>query len=369
MHLFYIILFLEVFLAVVFFVVSPSSKTNNKTVEQPLQSNYKESVYLILSFGILFFFHAFRDPYSLVDIPEYADAYKEAFKTPWSLVLSEHFYSLKSEVGFRIVIKGLSCLFPSYQMLFVITSGFLIYSFFRATKKYSVFCWMSVLLFLVNSFAESLFILRAFICIGILLFSFPYIIERKILPFLLLNLLAMSIHISSVVFLPVYFLYGINNIKLLCGTFVVSSLFILLWFNSIITYVVEQFLPGYSYYFIFMDNYEGASWKMPALLGFLLIWRIMVLKQSFFENGIVRLFSILSIMAFVIYTAGMGFGLTSRMAMFFTNMTFLILPDTVSRMRNRSLSIFISILYIVFVGYFFLRNSSESLWINYRLIS
>ena len=363
MHPFYIILFLESFLAFVFYIGSTSTYTKGRRT-----AKYREQGYLILAFGILFFFHAFRDPYSLADIPEYADAYKESFSYTWRRILSDHFVSLKSEVGFRLIIKGISSVFSSYQMLFVLTSVFLLLSFYQATKRYSVYFFISVMVFTVNSYAESLFMLRSFLAIGILLLTFPYILERKIVPFLLLNILAMSIHVSAVIFLPVYFLYGVNKSKWIWAIFIIVGGFFMLKFDDIISYIVERYLPGYSYYFIYIDNYEGASWKMPALLGLLLLMRVAVLRKHFFDMGITRLLSILMVLAFVVYTAGMGFGLTSRMAMFFTNMTFLILPDTVSHMKNKKLGVLISIIYIIFNGYFFLRNSTDALWINYHLV-
>lgn len=363
MHPFYIILFLETILAFVFYTGSSSTQTKGRRV-----AKYKEQVYLILAFGILLFFHAFRDPYSLADIPEYADAYKESLGYTLSRVLNDHFFSLKSEVGFRVVIKGISSVFTSYQMLFVLTSIFLISSFYMATKRYSVYIYISVMVFTVSIFAESLFMLRSFLAISILLYTFPYIIERKIIPFLALSMLSMTIHISSVIFLPVYFLYGVKDSKWIWMTFIIVGGMFMLKFDDIVSYIVERYLPGYSYYFVYIDNYEGASWKMPALLGFLLLMRIVVLRKTFFNMGITRLLSIISVLAFLVYTAGMGFGLTSRMAMFFTNMTFLVLPDTVSHMKNRQLGVLISIAYIIFTGYFFLRNSTDSLWANYHLI-
>ena len=363
MHPFYIILFLETILAFVFYIGSSATNIRGKRI-----SNYKEQVYLILAFGILLFFHAFRDPYSLADIPEYADAYKESLGYTWDRVLSDHFVSLKSEVGFRIVIKAISSIFSSYQMLFILTSIFLVCSYYKTTKRYSAYFFISVMVFTVNSFAESLFMLRSFLAIGILLFSFPYIVERRIVPFLLLNFLAMNIHISSVIFLPVYFLYGVKDTKWIWVIFIVVGGLFMLRFDDIVSYIVERYLPGYSYYFVYIDNYEGASWKMPALLGFLLLMRVIVLRKNFFDMGITRLLSIISVLAFMVYTAGMGFGLTSRMAMFFTNMTFLVLPDTMSHMKNKQLGVLISIVYIIFTGYFFLRNSSDSLWANYHLI-
>ena len=342
--------------------------TRNVYSTENLLSPKKNSVYLVFAYGILLFFHAFREPYSLLDIPEYADAYKEALGYSWKTVLTEPFYSLKCEMVFRLIIKVISCLFSSYQMLFIITSIFLIYCILNATRKYTVFYFVSVMVFLMDSFAQSLFMLRAFVSIGILLLSFPYIIKRKLIQFLFLNILAMSIHISSVIFLPVYFLYGIKNPKLLSTISICLGITFIIYFDYIINLVVDRYFTSYSYYLVYIDNYEGASWKVPALLGALLVMRFVILKKHFFDFGITRLLSIILVLAFLVYTAGMGFGLTSRMAMFFTNMTFLILPDTISHMKNKKIGMTIAVVYIIFTGFFFLRNCYNSEYINYRLI-
>ena len=319
------------------------------------------------AFIIISLFHAFREPSGLADIPQYKLAYEEALKYPFLRVIDDGFVSLKSEIGFRIIIKIISVFFSSYIWLFIITSGFIIYGFYNATKKFSPIFGLSVMVFVVSHFANSLFMLRAFFAIAVLLFSFPYIIERKIVPFLILTALAMSCHMTAVIFLPVYFIYGIKNKIVLALTLVVLGFALLFTFNDVVNYMVERLFPAYAYYIQRIDYYEGASWKVPAMMGAMLLLRILVLRKHFFDEGITRLLSILCVLAFVIYTSGMGFGLTSRMAMFYTNMTFLILPDTCYRIKNKAAGYSIAIFYVIFNGYFFLNNSLDELWRNYRL--
>ncbi len=355
MHLFYHLIIIETALAILYLC-----HTSKMTIRG-------QRIYLILAFFVIYIFHAFREPTSLADIPQYKLAYGEALKYTFSRVVSEGFVSLKSELGFRVIIKIISEIFSSYVWLFLITSGIIIYSFYNATKKYSPIYWLSVMLFVVSHFANSLFMLRAFFAIAVLLFSFPYIIERKIVPFLILTALAMSCHMTAVIFLPVYFIYGVKNKVVLTLTLLVLGFALLFTFTDVVNYMVERLFPGYAYYIQRIDNYEGASWKVPAMMGAVLLLRILVLRKHFFDEGITRLLSILCVLAFVIYTSGMGFGLTSRMAMFYTNMTFLILPNTCYRIKNKAVGYSIAIFYVIFNGYFFLNNSLDELWRNYRL--
>jgi hypothetical protein len=70
----------------------------------------------------------------------------------------------------------------------------------------------------------------------------------------------------------------------------------------------------------------------------------------------------------IVYTAGMGFGLTSRIAMCFTNMTFLILPNTLQYIKSPSWQFTCALVYILFNSYFFFASASDILWADYQLI-
>jgi hypothetical protein len=74
------------------------------------------------------------------------------------------------------------------------------------------------------------------------------------------------------------------------------------------------------------------------------------------------------VLGVIVYTAGMGFGLTSRMAMCFTNMTFLILPNTLQYIKSPSWQFTCALVYILFNSYFFFASASDILWVDYKLI-
>jgi hypothetical protein len=107
---------------------------------------------------------------------------------------------------------------------------------------------------------------------------------------------------------------------------------------------------------------------MPALLSAILLFRIIVMREHFFEDGINRLLSIVMILAVVVYVGGIGFGLTSRMAMYFTNMTFLIFPNTIQYIKSPSWQFTCAMVYILFNSFFFFSSVSDILWADYQLI-
>jgi len=305
---------------------------------------------------------------TLSDIPYYVDAFYESKDASWGRVVNMGYETFKTETGFALVVKAISSLFSFDQILFVLTSAFILFAVYYTIKQYSPIFWVSVFVFMTDSFPQSLFILRAFVAFGIYLLAFPFIINRKIVPFLLLSALAFSMHMSSILFLPVYFLYGIKDWRCLSIVLLVLGAGVIIGFNIFLPILVESFLSEYAYYIINADDYEGASWKMPALLSAILLFRLFVMQEHFFENGINRLLSIVMILAVIVYVGGIGFGHTSRMAMYFTNMTFLILPNTIQYIKSPSWQFACALVYILFNSFFFFNSASDILWADYQLI-
>jgi hypothetical protein len=370
MHLFYYLFLFEIVIAVVAFTnVAEYVFMPVKQRTVTILSDKRQLTYLVAALGVMLFIHAFRDPLSLEDTPFYYRAIEEARLMTISDVFARGYFELKTETGFAVLLKIIVDVFHFPQMLFVLTSAFIFFSFFVAIKRFSPILWLSVLVLMTDSFPQSLFILRGFLALCILLFSIPYIIKRQFLPYLLLCLIAISIHTTSVIFFPVYFIYGIKNALFLALFLLIGGVTLVWGFDIILPYVVENFVSEYSVYILEANNYEGGNWKMPALLSAILLFRIVVMKDHFFEEGINRFCSVVLILAFVLYIAGLGFGLISRMALYFSNFTFLILPNTVQYIRSAKLQFGAALIYVLFNSIFFLKSASGVFWVDYQLIS
>ena len=369
LHLFYILFFIELVFAVCAYTnVAEYAFMPVKERSVNYLSEMRLKLYLVLSIGVIFFFHAFKNPLTLVDIPEYVDAFYEAKNLSWETIYEIGYESFKTETGFAFIIKAVSSLFSNDQVLFFLTSAFLLSAVYFAIRRYSPIWWASVFIFMTDSFPQSLFILRSFIGIGIFLYAFPSILNRKIVVFLLLCFLASTIHMSAIIILPVYFLYGIKDWRYLTLSLVITAGILILGFMVLLPLIVEAVLPEYAYYMMDVDNSEGISWKMPALLTAILLFRLYVMKEHFLEEGINRLLSIIMILAVTIYVAGMDFGMTSRIAMFYANMTFLILPNTLQYIKSSSWQFVCAIAYILLNSFFFLKSASDFYWVNYQLL-
>lgn len=94
-----------------------------------------------------------------------------------------------------------------FGMIFLLTA-FECYSVFRHIKLYVSrdYWWLAVFIFCFtfNFLLLGCSMMRQFLAMVILLYSIKYISQRKLIPFLIIVLIAMSIHKTAVIFIPVY---------------------------------------------------------------------------------------------------------------------------------------------------------------------
>lgn len=113
--------------------------------------------------------------------------------------------SSRLEAGYIYLNKFLSMICDHPQILFIVTGAFTAFSFGRFIYKYSKLPWMSAYMFLTLQFFDlSMSGVRQILSIAILLFSYDFIINRKFFKFLLVVLLATTIHTSAIMFLIIY---------------------------------------------------------------------------------------------------------------------------------------------------------------------
>lgn len=97
------------------------------------------------------------------------------------------------------------------QFLFIAVAGLILSFTFLAIYKQSVYIPFSILLFfLTPSYFNSLNQLRQAVAMSIFLFASQYLWKRDWKKYFLWIIIATTIHISALVYVPVYFLYGMK---------------------------------------------------------------------------------------------------------------------------------------------------------------
>lgn len=155
--------------------------------------------FLITCFIIMTLLHTFINPeYS--DLYGYKIGFNEYQDMPFLKVFNENAPSLKAETGYRVFCKVITLFTSEWRWAMFLISVVILSGYYFTIKHYSTMFWLSILLIMVGPFTQSLFVLRQHMAMGIILFTWPFILNKQIFPYMAICLLAISIHQTALIF-------------------------------------------------------------------------------------------------------------------------------------------------------------------------
>ena len=116
-------------------------------------------------------------------------------------------------------------------------------------KRYSPLPWMSLFFYLtLQFFAHSMNLFRQSIAATICLLAYPFLKKRKLLPFVLVVLLAAAFHTSVLFFLPFYWILNWKCDGRLLGGLALAAVPVYLFSNQAAQLVTQYLFPNYAGY-------------------------------------------------------------------------------------------------------------------------
>lgn len=266
----YVILFaLMIVIAIPLCMINPSKKKN--------------IIYLGIIFGIFYIMTILRfgignDYFSYYDIFMNCKN-AEDIGTLFGTGIEPAFVLLNKLISF--FTDDIRIIYGIYGLCILVPAGIAIY-------KYSRNVWISCIVYVsFTFFYASMSFIRQSIAASIILLAFYFVKEKKILPVILLSLLATCFHFTSLIFLPFFFLsfikiskkylitYGIINVVLYAAYQILLNGFNinpLNWAANLATIVFGRDFNSYIDTIYFSNGFSIAYTIMPALmLAFLLI--------------------------------------------------------------------------------------------------
>jgi len=317
----------------------------------PSPVSKKRFYFLNISFFILLFFHVFKDPYSLPDLDGYITVFDEIKRKSLTYIFQ---YGLQAETrvepGWIIYNKTIS-LFGGRFLLLAITGGLILLGPYKVIKKYcpSKYVWLAVMLFFTGPYLQSIFVIRQHLAISICLLSIPYILKKRLIKYLIVCALAVSIHYSAVLWLPIYFFYHINREKVLFVAMMAFAVVIITLYSLILPYV-GVIVEGFSGWVEKNDDI-GTKMTESLMMGSVFAAFVFSLRNHVFDKGVIRLFFILLSFALIFSIAGIGFIQTGRLNMYFTRLVYIYIPLLLYYIKRKSqrtiIGIFLSSLFIL----------------------
>lgn len=249
-----------------------------------------------------------------------------------------------------------------YHAYLLFTAIFIYFSFCRFVYRYSDCAWLSVIVFIAfGYYFGSLHILRQYLALSIVLFSYDFILKRRLLPFILLVLLAFSFHSSAIAFLPTYFICRLRLKKTtlfiaFCSSVTLAFIGGYALFNSLIAN------DRYTHYYInTVEANAGTGYSMLALLIAIIIIALIVKSKKFTDKE--RLFYWCFFIAVCAQPFAILVSMVSRGILYWLLSVAIILPMIIHNMKSvlfRIISYIIVVLGLI-VFFEFVTNSNEGI--------
>lgn len=329
--------YLLILLFVMFWIVLEQKTLNRKSFWMPLI--------------VLVFFASIRDLSVGTDTVVYTGNFVN------KLDFSYFEFNEDIESGYQLLEYSLLKFTDNYFWLLLVGSIIVVTSYLFIIKKFSVNYWFSIFLFMTLGIYTFFFNgLRQGIAMALFSLATPYLIERKILPYILICVFAALFHNSALFMIPFYFLVNIN---------------IRIIYKVLITFATSLLSSSFLISYLAADNkryedYTKVSEEAGGLmtLGFYTVLGVFMYIVSYRfrirEEMFIKLFTFYSVgIAFIIPIALLGTNPSGpqRLITYFTWTLVLLLPVVFRKINNKYIFSFFTLTMIV---YFFLTTSRFS---------
>lgn len=247
-----------------------------------------------LSFVIFFGFKGFIGR----DVFFYYDMFK-TMPTIWDFN-QQTFSNSNIEIGFRmyvVLLKSISNSFVFFTVVGVLIDAVILDIFFRKYSKYYV---LSFLIYIVL-YGHILEMDQIRNCKSIMIFllSIPFLKDKKILPYMLMNIIGFSFHFSSLFFIIAYFFVRKNySIYFYLTVFILGNIlflfkiqyieYVFTVFKSFLNYDIELKLTSYFASDVYSKAYGLSLGYFERIITYVLVcllFRDKLIKQN--ENNVI----------------------------------------------------------------------------------
>jgi hypothetical protein len=326
-------------------------------------SGERKKKYLIFVFALIALVSSLRGIGVGIDTRQFANAYTEIGYLDWSGA-----FAMRYEPGFITLCKLLNYFSGNYQLLLIVSSCFILFSFARFIYRNCEDVVMGTYVFLCMPFAQSLNQMRQYIAVCILLFAIELLKEKRYLKFLLLVLLAASFHYSAIICVVFIVLYKTVLSKKLIPLLPFAGIilaFILTNYRNILSAVVQlQMFNQYSGYIGGrMDVQDTVTRPLKLLLiALVLIFLVLAMKNKNTEEGLKYNFTVnMLFMWGFVEMFSINIIIVSRFILYFDFIIISSVSKALHQTREKHIRIIlIIVIYAAMFGYFYVSRIQRS---------
>lgn len=211
---------------------------------------------------------------------------------------------------------------PKTIFLFVVAAIIYIPVFYNI-YRYSPMPYISILAyFALGIFAYSLGIFRQMMALSIVLCGLKYLEEGKLIPYLLIVMLAATFHVTALVMIAVYFLYHFHVERY--AKWIALAQIVCLVFGRPIVLAATYVFPQYAHYLGGEYDVRGGTYLMLLFLNLVLYARVYLYRRGILKNRVDIAALSLGV---VVQAIGYSMALFGRLVPYFSIFAIFSIPD------------------------------------------
>lgn len=260
------------------------------------------------------------------DYFSYQDIFTAVAATPMNEVIAAH----NTEMGFYIFTKLVSMVTAEYHVFLLVCNLLMVGCVFWVFYRYSVSWWMSSLLYVTLQFMpHSMNLLRQSLAASILFVGWGFLKKGKLIPYMLVVLLASTFHISALIMIPAYFLLRLPYNRKVLAIYGGAILVAYAAFNPLLNFAVTYIFPQYAQYIDSSIYAAGNSFTfvylpLACFVGAVMGARALLEKD---KSNSILIYAMLFTAAFYLFMTRMY--IVERFSIYFFMFAMLLLPELV----------------------------------------
>lgn len=300
------------------------------------QSRRNDIVIMMIGAIVLLFFAALRNIEIGADTEQYVSHFLQISHTKVSdfSTYSNGWYG-DIETGYKFYNKFLSFFSLHPQTITIANSILQIGLIAAVIIKESKDKWLSIFIYFTFCFYQTALNLTPSSFVSYFMFlSYPFIKQRRLIPFLLFVLIGMSFHTSAIFFLPLYFLYQIKINKKTISLFIGSGILGTVLYSTVLPIILRLVPNKYISYIDGSHSIRQMSAEILVyvvqLIAILLCLSMMnkIERKKFIGGNSVMCWSF--IYESILYMMATQARIFSRGAFLFSPYTIIIIPELIS---------------------------------------
>lgn len=291
--------------------------------------------FALVSFSLLVYFVGMRSSYSDTDL--YISRFNNISTDINMIDIFNGDYENKGFTAIMYFIR--KYISQDYTVYLFLLSVFNAGAIVKIYYKYSCNFFMSAFLFIASTdFTWMMNGIRQFLAVTLILYFFEYIIEKKTIRFLIVILIAMSIHSTAVLWIPIYLIVHFKPWSKqiwICIILTMTVFFCVTQFTNLLDSALEDTeYAGSGYALTHYTNDDGTvddgvsiiRVLVSAVPAIIALWRKKYVEEK--ADSVINICINLSVASVGVYILGVVTSgiLVGRVPIYFTLLNFVLLP-------------------------------------------